>query len=875
MEKINLTIDGKPVIAREGTTILDAAKERGIKIPTLCNHPHLKPVGACRICIVEEESNGRIMASCVTPVASNMKILTDSPVVRRYRSDIIRLMIANHPESCILCSQGNRCELRGVAADLGIGDIDLYPMPHYTGLEAANPFIIRDLSKCILCGRCIRADHEMVAVGAIDYNLRGLKSRPATVHELPLEESNCTFCGTCVSLCPTGALMTKDKGYSGSPQKETTTVCGFCGVGCRIVMGLAGDRIVDVNPSHETDTVNQSTLCVRGHFAHDYLVSPERLKNPMIRKDKTLEPVSWEEALSYVAERLLTIKKESGPQSIGFMGSSKCSNEENYLFQKMARQIFETQNIDNSGYLSSAHVINPMRKRLGDGERIKPLKELENADLILIIGTDPAQSAPVAGYFIRRASRFNHVPLILADCNRTELVPFSSIWLQMKPGSNLHLINSLSASIIREKSYDYDFIKQFTKDFQVFAEGLIDYDFDKSARITGIDTDTINKVVSLMKGKKTAFVIGEDISNGPGSASTMDAIINLSLLTGSMGEKGSGIYFITGENNQAGAIDMGAVPDMLPGRQLLSDPAIRKYWEGKYEKGISPDSGLTMARMIIEAEKGNLKALYIMGENPLRGLPQSQEVRKGIENLEFLVVQDILATETADMADVVLPGAAFSEKSGSFTSMEGRIQCFDPVVNPPGEARPDWEIIDLLMEKVQAPKRYETIKRIRNEIGMNVPMYSGLCNDNPETWVRINEKGKLCPFLHLKISDEEKLNTEYPFKAVLTPIRCHLGSGTRTGFSKRIKTFFNKGVAEISPVDSRRMGLEETDIVTISSWHGSINREIRINNGLKEGTISIPMALNNNDVMNLLDLNVNETNKTVSRHVCEVKLEKV
>ncbi|MFC1495193.1 molybdopterin oxidoreductase family protein, partial [Thermodesulfobacteriota bacterium] len=331
-------------------------------------------------------------------------------------------------------------------------------------------------------------------------------------------------------------------------------------------------------------------------------------------------------------------------------------------------------------------------------------------------------------------------------------------------------------------------------------------------------------------------------------------------------------------------IDMGAVPDMLPGRGILADPVNRKYWESKYEISMSPDPGLDMVRMILEAEKGNLKALYVMGENPVRSLPQSPRVIKGFQNLEFLVVQDILTTEMTEMADVVLPGAAFSEKSGSFTNMEGRIQCFNPVVDPPGEAMPDWEIIDRLMEKTGIAKRYDTINRIRNEINYNVSMYADLNGNNPQAWIRVNENiklfndkkvGELIPFIPVKgISHEEKLNSEYPFKAVLSPVRYHLGSGTRTGYSKRIKNFFNDGVVEISPSDSRRMALEETDTVAISSLYGSIKREVRINESLKEGTVIVPMAFNNNDVMNLLNLNFIENEVPSCRNVCEVKLEK-
>ena len=356
METIALTIDGKRITCATGSSILEAAEQNGIKIPTLCHHPDLKPFGACRMCLVEDEKTGGLMASCVTPTAPEMVLQTATPRLVKHRRNIVRLMIAEHPESCIVCSKGNRCGLRQVAADLGVGETDLYHMPNYETLEQANPFIIRDLSKCILCGKCIRADHELVVVGAIDYNLRGFKSRPATAHELGLEKSSCTFCGTCVSMCPTGALSTKNIRYVGSPDQESDSICGFCSIGCSLAMGSADNNIIDVNPAHQPESVNGATLCVRGHFAHDFLNSTDRLISPLIRNygdvsEEGMTPASWDEALELVSSRLMEIKRESGPQSVAFLGSSKCSNEENYLFQKIARVLIGTNNVDNGGYI--------------------------------------------------------------------------------------------------------------------------------------------------------------------------------------------------------------------------------------------------------------------------------------------------------------------------------------------------------------------------------------------------------------------------------------------------------------------------------------------------------------------------------------------
>jgi formate dehydrogenase alpha subunit len=884
LEEISLTINGKNITCVPGTSILNAALQNGIKIPTLCHHPDLEPVGACRLCLVEDEKSGRIMASCVTPASPNMVIHTDSPTIKEHRKNIIRLMLANHPESCIVCSQGNRCELRQIAADLGVGQIGLYPMPHYTGLEAANPFIIRDLSKCILCGKCIRADHELVVVGAIDYNLRGFKSRPATVHEMPLEKSDCTFCGTCVSLCPTGALSLKNTRYVGSPQKESSTICGFCGVGCSLVLGSVDGQIVEVNPSHKQDTVNRSTLCVRGHFTHDFLSVPERLTSPLVRTDGDLSPASWDEALELVAQGFIAIKRKSGPQSIAFLGSSKCTNEENYLFQKMARVILGTNNVDNGSYGSGRAITNRINEKQGAGCRIAPVADLEQAEMVFIIGANPTESVPVVSYYLKRASRKNKVPLIVADPRKTALVPFSSLWLPLAPHSDSELIGGLAAILYKRGSYDKDFISQFTEGFYRYREDLSSFELEGMSRVTGLDVELMERAADLIEGKKIAFVIGHGILQQRHGILSMDALLNLALMTGSLGGKGKGLYFLTTENNQMGAWDMGTVPDFLPGRRSLHKDMMRKNWEQNWGVKLSPDPGLNVVRMIEEAEKGNLKALYIMGENPLRSLPQPERVSNALRNMELLVVQDILATETTLMADVVLPGAAFSEKGGSFTNMEGRIQSFEPVVAPPGEAKPDWEILDLLFAKMGYSKRYFSLGEIRAEISELVPMYSALESNGEQTWIKessnsrlfhLQGEGEPIPFSPVIRTEPERSDEGYPLKAILGSLRFHLGSGTRTAHSVRIKDFALKGEVQISREDGAALKLKEGDQVRISSAHGSISREVILKTDLRPGLIFVPTAFHNNDVMNLMELTqLGEANSPGWKE-CNVKVEKI
>ncbi|MCK4964022.1 MAG: (2Fe-2S)-binding protein, partial [Dehalococcoidia bacterium] len=350
LEAITITLNGVEVSGHPGMTLLELARESGIEIPTLCHDPHLTPIGACRICLVEDERSGALLSSCVTPINAGMVINTKSPKVEERRKTIIKLILASHPDSCLVCDKGNRCELRQIASDLGIGLVDLYKIPQPAIIEEVNPFIERDLSKCILCAKCIRADHELVVEGAIDYMNRGFASKPATLNDMPLEKSECTFCGTCVAICPTGALMENHPTYRGTTTTNVSTTCPFCGCGCSIDLEVKDNQIVRARPGKES-AVNRGTLCVKGSYGYDFVHSPERLTSPLVKVNGDFEAVSWEQALDLVASELNRIKEAYGPSSLALLSSSKGTNEENYLLQRLARGVLGTNNIDNGSRL--------------------------------------------------------------------------------------------------------------------------------------------------------------------------------------------------------------------------------------------------------------------------------------------------------------------------------------------------------------------------------------------------------------------------------------------------------------------------------------------------------------------------------------------
>jgi formate dehydrogenase alpha subunit len=604
----------------------------------------------------------------------------------------------------------------------------------------------------------------------------------------------------------------------------------------------------------------------------------------LIRKDSELLAATWEEALKVVAERLISIKKEHGPQSVAFLGSSKCTVEENYLFQKLARVILETNNIDNGSYLSGRSALKPVHDRLDGGGRVRPLYGLEKADVIFVIGANPTESVPVVGYSLKKASRMRGIPMIVADPRKTDLVSFSSLWLPLAPHSDRELINALAAILCKKEAYDAPFISRFTEGFDEYQKTLASLNLERASQVTGLDAEMMEKAAECLEGKKIAFVVGQGVLQQRYGIPTLDALINLALMTGSLGGEGKGFTFLAVENNQIGAWDMGTVPDFLPGRQPISNDVNRKKWEEIWGVNLSPDPGLNMIRMIEEAEKGNLKALYIMGENPLRSLPQPERIRKALDNLEFLVVQDIVSNETTHVANVVLPGAAFSEKGGSFTNLEGRIQTFEPVVSPPGEAKPDWEILDLLAGSMGYPEPYSSFQKIRAEISRHVPMYTALEENKRRSWVKETSRlrlfqshgeGEKIFFSPVISAEDEEKNEDYPLKALLGSVRFHLGSGTRTALSDRIRDFGLKGEVEISLEDGDRVKLKDGDRVEITSQYGAISREVILKKDLSPGLISIPVAFHNNDVMQLIGLSELGADDSPGWKECQVRIEKM
>jgi len=874
-------------------TILDLAKESGVDIPTLCHDPHLNPVGACRLCLVEDESSKALLASCVTPIRAGMVINTRSPRVIERRKIILQFMLASHPDSCMVCDKGNRCQLRELASDMGIGLLEFQKIPQPAAIEEVNPFIERDLSKCILCAKCIRADQELVVEGAIDYIGRGFVSRPATLDNMPLEKSECTFCGTCVALCPTGALMEKERTYRGTTTRVVNTVCPFCGCGCGVSLEIKGNRLVRGRPNMES-VVNHGALCVRGSYGYDFVHSPERLLSPMVRVDGSLQEVPWKQALERVADEFKRIKEKHGPDSLAVLGSSKCTNEENYLLQRFARGVLGTNNIDNGSRMYSSPGRVGLGSSIGFPGTTNSLDELERSEVIMVIGANPVVSSPVVGYAIKRAVKNKGARLLLVDPRQTKLAPFAHLWLRPRVGTDVALINGLASVIIKEKLYDEEFVTRRTDDFDELAGNLKKYAPEYVEEITGVKGRDVQLAARLFAGAEQASIVfGNGITQYAAGTDNVMALVNIIMLTGNIGHSGGGIFALQRDNNAQGACDMGSLPDYLPGYQSLEDAQARKNFEGRWRVSLPANSGLTALEMIEKAEEGKIKGMLIAGENPVLTFPSPSLVRKALASLECLVVTDMFLTETAELAAVVLPAASFVEKEGHFTNFEGRVQQVRKAFNPLGDSLPDWETILQLSEAMGCQMPYSSPRQVMDEIRGLVPLYQRLDSSDLERedldWAVMEGDhlrtrrfykgmfpsgfGRFSPVDYTPPAST--LDDGYPFTLLTGSVLYHFGSGTRSSRATRLKKFSPHSWVEISEADAKKLGLDDGEKVKVVSSAGEVATAIEVNGTLQAGMLFMPISFPESPVNELFGIDLDPRAKTPSFKKCAVRLERI
>jgi len=884
LQPVTITINQKVVSGHAGMSILEIARESGIDIPTICHDPNLQPVGACRLCLVENEATGALVASCVTAVSPGMVINTNSQRVLEHRKNIVKLLLASHPDACLICDKGNRCSLQQIATDLGLGFNDLDKISQPAVVKELNPFIARDASKCVMCGKCVRACQEIVVEGAIDYYRRGFAARPATFNDAPLEQSECTFCGLCVSLCPTGALIEKIKPYQGTTGHSVQTTCSFCGCGCPITMEVKDNRVVRALPG-KVDSSSPGTLCIRGSYGYDYIHSRERLTEPLLKENGVFKAVSWDEALKAAGAGLKRVKEQHGPDVLAVYGSSRCTNEENYLIQKFARTVLGTNNVDNGSNFHNLATRAGLGNATGLLSTTNLLEALEQADLILVVGADPPMTAPRLGYSIKRAVKYRQAKLILVEPRRTKLAFFSHQWLRPRPGSDLALLNSMAWTVIKENLFNPEYINRQTEGYLGFSEALNGCSPESTVAITGVSPDQVRHAARTYAGEdKAVIVFGSGLISTVNGTESIKALANLALLTDNVWGSGCGIYPIQKENNAQGACEMGALPEYLPGYQPISSPEIRSKFERLWKEKVPLKPGIPVVEAISRGRETPFKALYVIGEN-LTSLTRPGLNADAISALDFMIAQDLFMTKTAACADVIFPAASFAEKEGSYTNFEGKIGWLQQAFPSVGESLPDWEIILRLAREMGAPLPYTSLQQVVNEIEEFVPLYEGY--DRPaerleDKWSYWDERRSrafqsLSGFPSFSIPESRieprEKPKDYPYYLILEASLAYFGSGTRSGQAWRLKNHYPPEILKVSAADAEKLSLADGDEVNIISLYAQVKAPVEVADIVPPGTLSLPASFPN--VKELFKTGFDQESKAPSPEACYVKLERV
>jgi formate dehydrogenase alpha subunit len=865
MKKIKLTIDDRTVSVPEGYTVLKAIEKAGLYVPTLCYDPALKPFGACRLCIVEIEGMRGLPTSCTTPVQEGMKVHTETEEIQRVRRMIVELTIANHPYECLLCNKSEGCELLQVARYVGVDQGSIERLRRTTRtkqIDRSNPAYDFDPNKCILCGKCVRRCDEIVGVGAIDFCHRGYDTVISPFGGKPLAQSICQSCGECVEHCPTGALLPKNLFV---PEREIETICPYCGVGCSIHLGIRAGKIVRVR-GNEKSPVNRGELCVKGRYGLDFINHPDRLTRPLIRKEgvpkgvnagdfhEVFREASWNEALDRVARSISRTIEGHGPDAIGLLSSAKCTNEENYLFQKFARAVIHTNNVDHCARLCHASTVAAALAAFGDGAMSNSISDIDHAEVLFVIGSNTTECHPIIGRRIKRAIKNNGARLIVADPRRIELCDMAEVHLDHFPGTDVALLNGIMHEIVSENLHNQSFISRRCEEFEPFLESLSRYDLKTVEAITGVAGEKIRQSALLFgKAKKAIVLYGMGITQHTTGTDNVKTIANLLMLTGNLGRKGTGFSPLRGQNNVQGACDMGALPVVYPGYQRVDNPAVREKFEKAWGRSLSEKPGLTITEMVQDAHEGRLKALYVMGENPMLSEPDLDHARDALSRLELLVVQDIFYTETAQLADVILPAASFAEKDGTFANTERRVQCVRKALDPPGEAKLDWEIIAEISKRLGYPMTYRSSAEIMDEISRLTPIYGGINHDRLKRgglqWPCWDSKHPGTPVLHKGqfsrgrgkfhvVHDRppaELPTSAYPLILTTGRILEHWHTGSMSHRSHVLETLVPESHVEINPADASRLGIVEGDVISLSSRRGGVQTKVRKTHRVRPG----------------------------------------
>lgn len=857
------SINGESFEIQPGETILSFTRRYfDYKfIPTLCDAPNLEAFGACRVCSVEVsrqgQSQSRVVAACHTPVEEGMIITTESESIQKLRKNILELVLTDHPLDCLTCEVNGNCELQDVAARVGIRKVR-YPegKNHLDRTkDLSHPYMTSDLSKCIMCYRCVRACDEVQGQLVLSVMGRGFDSQIIKGMDQSFMNSDCVSCGACAQACPTSAISDVFQSKALVGQDKVRTVCTYCGVGCNLEVSVKSGKILSIQAPYNAE-VNGGHTCLKGRYAFRFYNHPERLQFPMIRKNGELVRVSWDEAYDYIASTLTEIKTKYGPNAIGGISSARCTNEENYLMQKFIRAVIGTNNIDGCARVCHSPTALGMQRTFGTGAATNSIEDLKLTSAILIIGANPTEGHPVTGSKLRQHAMKGKTTIVI-DPRRTEIAKYATHHLQLRPGTNVAVLNMMLYYIVKENLVDKNFIDTRTEGFEDFKENILKLPIDELEAVSGVPREQAHSAAIAYATAPLAMAFhGLGVTEHYQGTYTVMLIADLAMITGNVGKPGCGVNPLRGQNNVQGMADMGVQPYQAAGYFDVTQPDIQERFSKFYGAPVPSEIGLKIPEMYNAALSGEFKALWIMGDDLVQSDPNTNKVIKAIKSLDLLIVQEIFMTETAKLAHVVLPGASFLEKEGTFTNGERRIQKVQQVVKPIGEAKVDGQIIVDLMNRMGYKQADYAAKPLLEEICQIVPFFAGVkwdeLGDNGKQWPVLPD-GTDTKILHIdtfkrgKGKFEFKEYVESPeiienmddFPLILTTNRVleHYNAGTMTRRTGNVE-IIHEDIVLIHPKDAEVYDISENDPVIIESARGQISIKAHLTDEVKQGVIS-------------------------------------
>ena len=878
MKNISITIDGNKCTVTEGENLLKVMRENGFDVPGLCYHPRLSPTGACRLCCVKVEGMRGLMMSCTLSVKEGMKVTAFDEELEQSRKTNLAYLLSEHNEAY---DASYFDELRPLTERYELSGADSRTLQKVTvklpGTDHSSPVLSYDASKCIRCFRCIKACDEIQGKEVLSMAERGIHSYVLACFGR-WGESECDGCGECIQCCPTGAIVEKphrDEIHFALKEKRVKTTCPYCGVGCQLELWVNNNRIIRVNGA-EGVMPNDGRLCVKGRFGYEYVASPERLTTPLIRKNGTLCPAGWDEALDLVAEKFTALLHNYGNDALAGYASAKATNEDNYLFQKFIRLGFGNNNVDYCTRLCHASTVTAMIRSIGDGAGSNSIQDFEKADVLLVTGNNIIETHPVTATYIKSGVKKGQ-QIIVIDPRWTPLVRYATIWLQPRLGTDVALLNGMVRVIINEGLTDHDFIvNRIEGGMNAFEDlrTLTDkYTPEYTAEITGVPADKIRAAAILYaRAARPIIATGMGMSQQVTGTHNVFSLINMMLITGHIGKEGAGINPPRGQNNVQGATDVGCTPAFYPGYIPTADDGNRKriadLWNTDAEK-LSGKPGLTTVEIIQAAHRGEIKGVYIMGENPMMSDPNLNHTREAFKKMDFIVVQDIFLTETALLADVVLPATAFACKNGTAVSSDRRVLRIRPAVNPPGEARQDWRIIlDIASRMGCNIGTYNTESDIFGEIAKAAPIFGGITYNRIENeeiqWPCYDAAHPGTPTLYLNGFNtpdgraklfpveysprSEKTSEKFPFLLNTGRILYHYHTATMSRKVDVLKEFHNEAYVLMHPADAAKNNFFEGNCVRLFNDRGAIQAVLRISEQVLEGELFMPFHFSESKV---------------------------